>query len=231
MNKHPARWLAGLLLALSGAVSAQVPGLSLAFRDRVGVVGPSDSIEVWLTVSLDATADAVSIDGSSPGTEFGLPPGILPEKSYDGVPFAEYTAAGTSAAYQCSGTFWPCAPAPYTFDFEYGPLSFLGKTAWSIAPGDSQEYLFGHFTPDGGPVAAGTYRFYTAYLTLYVDGFDASGNPIVGYANLAWTCTNGDDACAFTRTVLVPEPQTYVLMGLGLLAVGWAARRRALSRA
>lgn len=227
MKIRPVSLIAAVLFTVCGAVSAQVPGLSVSFTDRVGVVGPNDPIDIWLTVSLDPGAAALDFDGESPGTSFGVPPEILPVEGWNGsdyVPFAEYTSAVTTVAYLCSGTFWPCGDAPYTFAFDGGVSSFLFKSLWSIAPGESQQYLFGRFTPDGAPVAPGTYRFYTAYLWLDVNGLDANGAPLSGTAYLASTCINGDDACAFTRTVEVPEPQTYALLGIGLLAVGWATR-------
>jgi hypothetical protein len=243
MDARPvAKQLVGLA-CVAGAMSVQaaLPTVSMSFSQQSGTVSATEVIDVWVTLTVDAGSSPLVFDSSLPAP-FGFDAADLPVQGNhnDGatygvepVDFASYTAALTNTAYGCSGTFTNvCDAGAYRFDFhldsEPGRPSFNFLRALSLQPGKSFNYLFGSFTPVGGAAPAGIYTFYSSFADLEFDGFDADGHAMYAAVGLGSTCADGESAaCAFTRTVTaVPEPQTYALMGLGLLGIGFAARRR-----
>lgn len=215
--KKPAA-AAALLLASASALA--IPEATLQWIQPSGATSGTDIVEVWvrLTVSPDATESLV-LDG----TTTGIAPEILAE-------FAEITGVYNGSLAYCSGTFWPenaCydTGSAWAFNFNYGDGNF-GDTHGTLAPGQSLDFLYGSFTPQNGPVASGTYTFAHAELQLNIMGLDFEGNAIYRSITIAGTCPGGEDACAFSRVVAVPEPGTYGMMALGLGVLGWAARRR-----
>lgn len=61
-------------------------------------------------------------------------------------------------------------------------------------------------------------------INFKTDGVQVNGNDIA--AGLSHAALFADPSTSITTTSVVPEPSTYALMGAGLFAVGFAARRR-----
>jgi hypothetical protein len=225
--------LAGLTASL--AAQAALPTVDVSFTQAAGVVGPTDVIEVWVTLTVQPNSSPLVFDATL-GSPFGFNPADLPVQGQNNAgvlsDFASFTYVQTNTYFGCSGTFTnTCDPGAYTFNFHTDNLpaqpSFNFLPSLNLAPGASKSYLFGTFTPVG-TVAEGTYTFYRTGATIVFDGLDATGQNIFQYVTLGESCPAGEDAgCAFTRTVVgVPEPQTYAMLMAGLLGVGWMARRR-----
>lgn len=207
------------VLLLPDAATAALTG-SLSFRDRVGVVTPTESIEVWLTLSLDASSDPLITDAD--------------RHIVSGVDLSEFGTVDDSylnTAFLCSGTFTSFCTSgpPYKFTFNVGPDSLVFPRNFDMQPGQSRDFLFGTFAPSNGAVAPGTYRFYTATLHAGAEGLDQAGAPLERTIDLFSTCGNGDDSCAFERTVVaqqvVPEPAS-VMFVLPAIVAGVVLRKR-----
>jgi hypothetical protein len=201
------------------------PGLTLTFLDPTGTVTPTETVEVWVRLALDAGAPfALTFDGTSP-PDFGLPAGIVPAEGFR-----------TNTSYTCTGTFWPgCSTTEYQFQFHTSNAdptrpSFNFLTSFALNPGESFDYLFGRFIPQGAGAAPGTYEFTRTSAFIQVFGTNAAGAELEATVDLASTCPAGGPPCSFSRTVVavaaVPEPATVALLATGLAALGWVARRR-----
>ena len=220
---------------------AALPTVSLSFTEASGIVAANETIEVWVTLTVDAASSPLVFDGGAPAP-FGFNAADLPAQgNYNDpasfgtgrVDFDVYTGVSTNTAYGCSGTFTNvCDAGAYAFDFHLvsapGKPSFYGLQTLNLQPGQTFNYLFGTFTPVGGLAAPGTYEFFNTYATLVFEGFDANGRGMTAYIDIGQSCAAGPSPnCAFTRTVTaVPEPKTYALLALGLLMIGSAAIRR-----
>lgn len=229
-------------LTLAPAAFAALPFGTLSFVEPTGTVGPDEVIDVRLRFTLDMNSTALQL---VPGDLSAFPPEDLPTEGLFYNPatqqqeqrtFAEVTGAHLNVFFSCSDTFTNnCngANAVYTYGWHYDGTpqrpSAIGLSSLVLQPGESFEYVFVTFTPRAGGAPQGTYAFYGTGLTLSFTGVDAGGDPL--YTNgvdLGTTCSGGQSAeCAFTRTVTaVPEPQAWLLMGLGLAALVPLARRR-----
>lgn len=227
---------------LAPAAFAALPFGSLSFVEPTGTVGPTDVIDVRLRFTLGMESTPLLL---APGDLSGFQPEDLPTEGefynpltqqYEARPFAQLTDASLNVWFSCSDTFTNnCngTPRVYTYNWHYNGTpdrpSAIGMNTLSLQPGDSFEYVFVTFTPRAGGAPAGHYAFYGSGLSLSFNGVDDDGNFL--YTNgvdLGFTCSNGQNPdCAFTRTVVaVPEPQTWLMLGLGLAALAPLARRR-----
>jgi len=229
---------AALALLLFGQSQAQA--LTVSFIQQTGVVSPTESIDVMIRVTADAD---FAFDGNDPDNNYGIDPFLIPTEglffSDDGpvfIPFEEITVAFTSISYVCSGSFSDgganvCPPGnEYDFTFNTtGTDTFSGADAFSLAAGESEDFLFGTFTPLDGSAAPGDYNFFGANITLFFGGIgtDQFGNiqEIFQTVTLATTCATGDTSCAFSRTV-VPVPGAVWLFASAMGGLIGARRRR-----
>jgi hypothetical protein len=225
-----AAMLAASLLS-SGANAAYVA--SLTFVQPTGTVGPNDVIPVKVKLNLDETSDPLSTDANGQITS---PFQFLLDAQE--ILAGQVTNTYVNTYFLCSGTFTNvCSPGAYSFDFAFNaplasePTSLVFPSNLNILPGTSFEYDFGTFTPNGGPAAPGTYKFFGSGATLNFNytTTSPSGEPINNLYSytLAQTCPDGEP-CSFSRTVTgaVPEPATWLMMIFGFGLVGGAMRYR-----
>jgi hypothetical protein len=182
------------LLALGLADSAQAAYIAtLEYVTPAATVSITDTIEVRLRLTLDPSSDPLALTGipfSDP--PFGVPPGNYPTEfqasdggesaqTYTGT-FTELTAVFLNTYFECSGTFTSnCTGGPpYTFHFNLsGPDSINFLTDLTLDPGESREYVFGSFTPDGGAAPPGTYYFYNTGISLNFRGTAQTEEPVL----------------------------------------------------
>ncbi len=213
----------GLALGLLAAAPASATAIgTLAFTQPTGIVGPNEVVPVILTLTLDQLSDPLTVSNLQL-TSGGPSDAELTNAGFDlnlGI------STNLNVFFQCGGTFNSVCtdPPPYRFDFNFDNFAEI-----DIPAGGAYIYSFGTFTPNPGAVPPGTYTFYNTGIFVQAYGFDASGNALHVDFAIANTCENGDNRCAFTRTVeggAIPEPASWAMMLVGFGGLGAMLRRQ-----
>ena len=240
-------FLAAAVLSMVGAhaqAQVQVPPvdarLSATFRDPVGTVGPTDTIEMWVTLTSVGT-HAVRFDIREPDP-FGLPEGfILPAEGFEIspqngppelLPFDYYESINryffrfnSSDAFSAGGR-----QSPYQYGLPNDGRGWLDMPPlFELAAGDSMDVHLYSLTPRGGMAAPGTYQAFNVGVALAVYGYDVTGDIRLEADVFSATTCDGQvgPGCSFTRTVTaVPEPTSVAMLLAGLGVVGVAVARR-----
>jgi hypothetical protein len=209
-----------------GVANAAVFG-TLTYDMPSGFAASNDAIPIYLTLTLDATSDVLQTDGSGQIITGG--PSNAEIIAQGGDP-ALITSSILNVGLSCTGNFLTaCASGPYSFNFNYGPGSFIAPVNLDLQPGSVTHWFLGSFLPVGGNAPAGNYTLGSAGFG-YQFGYGTNNY----YSGLFNTCSPEDASCAFTRTVTatgaVPEPATWAMMLFGFGLVGGAMRRRVATR-
>ena len=214
----------------SGTAWAAFPTGTMEFLEPSGTVGPDDSIDVMVRLTLDPGSPSIS-------ASFGrfelstIPSEDLPTQGYFRT-LAGALETRSFATYDPFAFFTPAIDCPQTFTALCTGAGSYTYTAGNpgvdngfvnLEPGVPYDFAFVHLTPLPGGAQAGAYSWNQAATAITVYGKDALGNSLYRSVYVAQTC----DECQFTRTVLaaVPEPESYVMMLLGALGVLAAALR------
>ena len=235
-------------LAALPFLSFEANAATLEFITPTGVVGPTSDIEVW--VRLSAGNFDLNFDASDPDADgsYGniddhtvIPTeGYAPDANGGTGAFIQIDSIShpvTNTSFSCSGSFTgdngsACSPgANYEFIFNTsGPDTFNFLSSYSLAAGNSQDFLFGTFSPLNGGANPGVYDFFTATFNISFDGTgtddDGVEHTIYASATLGNTCGFNDPSCNFSRTV-VPIPAAAWLFGSALLGLGAMKRKKA----
>ena len=224
----------GVLLMFSSLAHSALIA-SLQFKDPIGTVRPTESFEVWVTLTLAADSDPLLVDRNA-GYPFGFPTSFIPSRSFGGAPFASYSSVSSYVFMSCEGSLPTdnCRSEIYELDYNFGENSFhRDLESGEMMPGESRDYLFGTFVPSGS-APLGEYVLFNIGYGFEFDGLDAHGNAVHQSVKLASSCANFSPSCAFTRTVVsdVPIPAAGVLFmsGLGLIGVARRAFRASAFR-
>jgi hypothetical protein len=230
MNPLLPRFVIGLLLGASALAEAAPPHTTVSWVTPTGTASPTDSIPLWLRLSVDATAaSALVLDGTAANFDLTADlPGWASVQFVDSVHWIG-----------CQGSLIPSTcfdPASlYRFDFNTSSNHNFGHYAGghtvplnlTLLPGQSEDFLVGSFVPQNGPVPVGHYTLENAGLQLDLSGLDANGQPLFTIVGLGSACDGSPNCLVFSRDVVaIPEPATASLLGFGLLALAGARRRR-----
>ncbi len=208
-----------------------LPTLNLSFTSATATVAPTDSVPIWVTLSV---SDApLSFDTSSGTAPFGLPASWLPAAGhnytlglYDQL-FGSYSHITLYTFRYCNDEVSSgCNPLIYSFGGSGGPSSWFSvEQPFTLNDGDSRDFLIHTLLPVGGAAPAGSYRIFNLGLGLTVHGLAEDGvTELEASVFETTTCWQGG-GCAFTVSV-VPEPGAGWLMLAGLLPLARRLRGR-----
>ena len=201
---------------------------NVTFNTPTGTVGPTDTIPLWMTLSLDPSSDPLTYDSSLAITGTGnLPTSLIPstgvlDSDYNTpATFASYDSAGLLISYNCV-TFTGCSrnAAPYRSISSRASDSWFGQSTLNMNGGDSLNVHVFDLVPTVESVPPGVYTINMASLGFYIHGVDSRGNLMNAYIFL------GTDY-NFTRTVsTVPIPAAVWLFGSGLMGLIGISRQK-----
>lgn len=235
MNTSVKHWLLAAMLSMGGGQAlANVPNLTVSFNNPTGTVAATDSIEVWVKVSIADDQTPFFFDNAL-GYPYGMDPIDVPTFGYaDGpngpeyVMFTAWTDVRMTLRLNC-GSFGGgsgCAAGQYTavVDPVLSATSGFPYARLDLQPGDSFNAYVTTLVPSDGTANSGVYQLGDAWLSLDFTGTSALGTTreSIGFYPCATSL-----GCSFTRTVApVPEPQSWALLlaGAGVLSLG--IRRR-----
>jgi len=202
----------------TNAASAAV-NLTASFIEPTATVTVNDPIEIWLRISAQPDSDPFYYDPTQ-SPAFQIPSQFLPTDGLTGngnetKPFDTYDELSRT-------TVGRCGPAVSCFAL---PGMYAAQSVWlydtaglTIAPGESKDVLLDVYEPVIGSVVPGTYVLEGAGVGLTAYGQSSDGTRLAANVIFGFACAEGS-ACNFTRTVMpVPEPGTYSLMLIGLIA-------------
>lgn len=194
--------------------------LTASFLEPTATVNANDPIAIWLRISAQPDSDPFYYDPTqSPDSQ--IPTQFLPAYGLTGngnetKPFATFEELSRTTITRCNPAV-SCFAIPGMYTQQSGWL--YETTGLAIAPGETKDVLFAVYEPVAGSVAPGTYIIEGAGIGLTAHGKSLDGTPLSENVIFSFACFEGS-ACNFTRTVTsVPEPSTYTLTLLGLLAV------------
>ena len=187
--------MVSLAMLASGQASA-APFGTLTFNTPFAVVSPTDSIDVWVTFTLDAASPNLLLENGGEDTNGTLDPSDIPSH------WLSYTRSYLNTYYGHSGdTFSTFSNPAHAYDFDFHtvqPDSLNFIDVYNLAAGASVSYKFGTFNPVGGVAPAGTYQFFDTGLTLNLEGTeegqltDFNGDPVFYAAGDYLLDLNGD---------------------------------------
>jgi hypothetical protein len=171
---------------------ASAPFGTLTFIEPTGTALDTDTIDVWVRLTLDANSEPLSIANGQPQWNFSL--SDFSNGSRD--VYLSITSVYTGMYYTCDSSFTGngCPNTPgsaYSFQFNFASTdNFWGLNNINLSPGESYDYRFGSFTPVGGQAPVGTYTFYNsgAFIGAFGSGYRALHNPDGSFV----TDANGD---------------------------------------
>lgn len=217
-----------LSAAFSVPTHAVIQGV-LDFMEPTGIVEQGESIELWVTLTLDESSDPI-IRGSNV-FPFGVDLDIFPAgahsfetdqyesfASYDYVYPFFFNGCSSLVCYD-SGVYEP----QIVIEHENSWVNFSGE----INPGEGRDFLLFYLNPKNSNIPIGEYSLYDVGIGMIVAGTDQNGlylSEELYYFDTA--CY--DESCGLSRTV-VPLPASVWLFITGLaVLVGMKSRENFL---
>jgi len=148
------KFLTAACLILGSNAHAAVVS-SLSFTNPTGTAISTDTIDIWVTLSLAPSSEALTYD-SSISPLAGLPASLIPTEGYDYVtssyvPFASYTNVNPLTGRYCSGNFTDiCGAGEYTFNSSNTWFDIMNNPL-AMNPGENRDFLVGQFVHNVEP--------------------------------------------------------------------------------
>ncbi len=254
---HASGVMAGIMARIVGALAGillftQANAALITYAswvEQTGTIGPNDTVEVWIRLTLDAASDPLFVDHNGAAPNWGLDMSLVPSTGDTYTFDPEYTITGTDVPFYSYEYVWggnthaPCGESDFIaacgnggqysytsvdrtlgFRWQFGSDNY-GATSFQMNPGESKDFLLAKVVPQGGGAAPGTYYWRDAGFQIIWNGFDADGNTMLSRIDLATACPTRDISCSFSRTV-VPVPAAVWLFGSGLGILGWIRRKQ-----